>query len=321
MKKKVGLLIIFALLLLNANNACFSASQKQPVKKNLVKIDIESELYQKARIELNKSLYQSYRIIERLSRANKLDEYSWRVYVPSGNSKDEINAYAKDGNLIVLFPVLVDILTDDVSSLAFVIAHEMAHNSLNHIAKMRKYIEQTNIKEKESVAPWNMKAEEMTKENILLSQAIGFWSAYFIYSLQYKDLQKNVNEENDQREQDCLAFSRKLEYEADKTALIYMIKAGFNVNRASRFSAFSKRLPGAGQEPTTHPSAENRIWQINSAIKNLDIEKLKTEGALNFKNSKTLTYEKSLDKKSLRINSKYNSSENVNKPFELLFGK
>ena len=79
MNRKLVLFIVFVFLILGINNAGFAAFGKQIHKDNIVKVDIESELYQKARIELNKSLYQSYRIVERISRANKLDEYSWRV--------------------------------------------------------------------------------------------------------------------------------------------------------------------------------------------------------------------------------------------------
>jgi len=321
MNRKLVLFIVFAFLILGIKNAGFTAFGKQINKDNIVKVDVESELYQRARIELNKSLYQSYRIVERISRANKLDEYSWRVYIPSGAKNDEINAYATEGNLIVLFPVLVDIFSDDVSSLAFVIAHEMAHNYLKHGAKTEKYNEQMNKKAQECQIPVNIEGEEILKDKFLLSQAIGFWSAYFIYNLKMKDFQENVNSESEEIQQDWLAFSRKLEYEADRTAIIYMIKAGFNVNQASRFSTFSKRFHAEGLELTNHPSAENRVWQINSLLKTLDIQKLKKEGEINFKNSKPLTYERSLDKKSLKINSKYGSIDNVNKPFEKLFGK
>ncbi len=321
MKKYAVLLSVFALLTLTANNLSLGISGKQQDIKTPVKIDVESELYQKARIELNKSLYQSYRIVERISRANKLDEFSWRIYIPSGTNNSDINAYAADGNLVVLFPVLVDIFSDDVSSLAFIIAHEMAHNYLKHPAKFKKYEEQIKEKYKEFASPKEMEAEEILKERFLLSEAIGFWSAYFIYTLRTKDFQNDINNEQEYINEDLFGFSRKLEYEADKTALIYLIRAGFDLSKAPRSFELMDRLPEAAYEPTTHPSNQNRIWQIKSLLKALDIQKLKEEGTKNFKNSKPLTYERSLDKKSLKINSKCGSYEDINEPFKKLFGK
>lgn len=321
MKKYAALLSAFVLLAFTANNLSFAVSEKQPTVKNVIKIDIESELYQQARIELNKSLYQSYRIVERISRANNLNDFSWRIYIPSGISNSEINAYAADGNLVVLFPLLVDIFSDDVSSLAFVIAHEMAHNYLKHPAKYKKYEEQTKEEYKEFSCPKEMEAEEILKERFLLSEVIGFWSAYFIYNLRAKDFQNDINNKQEAINEDLFGFSRKLEYEADKTALIYLIRAGFDLNKAPRSFELMDRLPEAAYEPTTHPSNKNRAWQIKSLLKTLDIQKLKAEGQRNFKNSKPLTYERSLDKKSLKINSKFGSYGDVNEPFKKLFGK
>ncbi|MEM8642504.1 MAG: M48 family metallopeptidase [Cyanobacteria bacterium P01_G01_bin.54] len=92
--------------------------------------DTES-VYQQAREELPENLYVLYRIVERIARANDLDNHPWRVVMADDSL---INAYATEVNLIIVHYGLLDQMAGDVSALACVVGHEMAHHTERHIA-------------------------------------------------------------------------------------------------------------------------------------------------------------------------------------------
>ncbi|MGB0563573.1 MAG: M48 family metallopeptidase [Spirulinaceae cyanobacterium] len=92
--------------------------------------DAES-VYQQAREELPENLYVLYRIVERIARANDLDNHPWRVVMADDSL---INAYATEVNLIIVHYGLLDQMAGDVSALACVVGHEMAHHTERHIA-------------------------------------------------------------------------------------------------------------------------------------------------------------------------------------------
>ncbi|WP_072619240.1 M48 family metallopeptidase [Spirulina major] len=94
--------------------------------------DAETEsYYDKAREELPHNLYMLYRIVERIARANDLDNHPWRVVVADDSL---INAYATEVNLVIVHYGLLDQMAGDVSALACVVGHEMAHHTEQHIA-------------------------------------------------------------------------------------------------------------------------------------------------------------------------------------------
>ena len=65
----------------------------------------------------------------------------------------------------------------------------------------------------------------------------------------------------------ALAYSRKHEYEADKTGLIYAARAGYDPKEAPKFWRRMSALGGGGPEfLSTHPSNENRIKELEAAI-------------------------------------------------------
>lgn len=88
-------------------------------------------IYQQAQEELPDHLYILYRVVERIARANDLDGHPWRVVVADDSL---INAYATEVNLIIVHYGLLDQLAGDVSALACVVGHEMAHHTERHIA-------------------------------------------------------------------------------------------------------------------------------------------------------------------------------------------
>ncbi|MEA5417898.1 M48 family metallopeptidase [Spirulina sp. CCNP1310] len=91
----------------------------------------ESSIYDKAREDLSPNLYMLYRIVERIARANGLTNHPWRVVVADDTL---INAYATEVNLVIVHFGLLDQMAGDISALACVVGHEMAHHTERHIA-------------------------------------------------------------------------------------------------------------------------------------------------------------------------------------------
>ncbi|TVQ58753.1 MAG: hypothetical protein EA366_06140 [Spirulina sp. DLM2.Bin59] len=91
----------------------------------------ESSVYDSAREDLPPNLYMLYRIVERIARANGLTNHPWRVVVADDTL---INAYATEVNLVIVHFGLLDQMAGDISALACVVGHEMAHHTERHIA-------------------------------------------------------------------------------------------------------------------------------------------------------------------------------------------
>lgn len=303
-------------------NPCFAVEKVQIAKQKVV-FDIENELYTKAQFDLNKDFYQIYRIVERLSRANKLDEYSWRIVIP-GDKNPQINAFAQQGNTILIKQGLMDVCSGRISVLAGVIGHEMAHEILRHNSRGTKDFENILKNIDEFKKSYAIKTETLVKDTTLLGSAIGSMANYYVQEKNKEEIEE-IKKKIEDLEQEYLSKSRKMEHDADMQGLIYTIKAGFVPEDVSKIENIFQELLGENNDVTTHPTHQNRIWEFNNALKTLDLKKLREEGRKNIAASKTLTYEKSSNvlssQKSIRINSKYASYEDLNKPFRQLFGK
>jgi len=327
--KRFCLVIVLLLLgcLFNTDYSFAVTKKNIPKQKASVSMqaDLESEFYKKAEIQLDRQLYREYRAAERIIRANKLDNYPWVIEIP--NSKDYvINASTSQGNLIVIECGIINTFYDDVSALAFVTAHEMAHEILKHIYHQYRYDQVLNKNYQNDVNSSIENLPDLINKYIILSPIIGSSGAYSLANARIEQEKQALSNKKMENEYDKLAFSRQCEYEADKLGLIMMIKAGFLPDSSVKFFEFLKRMPDTLEEDSTHPARENRIWQIQTTLKNINVAQLKKEGLYNIKHSKPLTYEKSfykerdtLRKKTIVINSKY-ASEEVNEPFKKMFG-
>ncbi len=85
--------------------------------------------YEQARQELPEDLYVLYRIVDRMARANGLDDRAWRVKTAA---EYDSNAFATDANLVAVYNGLMDQLQGDVDALACVVGREMAHHTQKH---------------------------------------------------------------------------------------------------------------------------------------------------------------------------------------------
>ncbi|EKE02705.1 MAG: peptidase M48 Ste24p [uncultured bacterium] len=327
LKRITYVFIAFITFSLCAGDMVF-AVQKAKVTKNEVKQEIsdpETRLYKQAEEDLDRRFYQAYRIVERIARANKLDNYPWRVIIPKTKAYD-INAYTSDANAIILEQGFIDSFYGEISVLAYVIAHEMAHQVHKDVAR--------DSRNEEQLARKLAEIGIIIDPNVVLSNRNLISTDLILQYYLYKKQQEKMEETRIKVKElvyEYLAETRKYEYEADKDGLIYIIKAGFNSKGATRFLEIADRYPQSSDvELSTHPRHENRIWQIENLLKTIDIQKYKAEGNRNIKNSKPLTYQKFYDTeiktknrtiRAIVINSEYGSIDNINKPFEDLFGK
>ena len=312
LKDIVRFIFIIVFCIFSTNTAF--AEQKGPVTKNQ-NIIIENELHAKARIELSNSFYQIYRITERLARANKLDGYSWRIAVSTDKNLTK-NAYVQDKNLIVLSSDFVDAYAGNISALAFVISHEMALKVLKNSAKITKYSEEfkTKIQDVDKLSSEDIN-NNASKCYVLVSRKMATSLGSCMEQMQKEQIENIKNNIS----KDFLDKQRQIESETDKEALIYMTKAGFNPNSAIGVLNFMKSIPQANNEETAASSLSDiRINNISSVLKSLNSSSLRKEGRINIHNSKALTYEKSINGRSIRINSRYNSDEDPEKSFEKL---
>jgi predicted Zn-dependent protease len=328
MKRYFTLILLILTVFFLFNESSFAVEKKSNIQKASVSTNanLETELYKKAEIQLDRQLYREYRIAERIIRANKLDNYPWVIEIP--NSKDYVvNASTSQGNLIIIEGGTMNTFYDDVSALAFVTAHEIAHEILRHayFKSRNDQILDKNLQDEINSAKGDI--PDLINKYIILTPIMGGYGASSVVKASWDQENQKLENKKTENEYDKLAFSRKCEYEADKLALIMIIRAGFLPQNSIRVFEFLKRMPSSIDDAASHPSDENRIVQIESLIKNLDTVQLKKEGSYNIKNSKPLTYERTfykekdtLRKKTIVINSKY-ATEEVNEPFRKMFGK
>ena len=121
--------------------------------------------YDNAKRELGEPYYSMYRIVDRLARANALDQRPWRVKVESAY---DINAFASETNRLSIASGLIDQLAGDSAGLACVMGHEMAHHVHRHIA----------LKLKDAATARQQvigQAEEMARQQMVKEQSRRNW--------------------------------------------------------------------------------------------------------------------------------------------------
>ncbi len=212
--------------------------------------------------------YKVYRIAERLIRANNLDYMNWRIAIRK--SEDEFNAATSEANYIFINTALYDSLYTNDDALAFIIAHEMAHQILGHPQRMaelsyryQKIIKKTSI------------------PNDQLVSSVGTIGAL----VQQKRM---------------LAESRMMEYMADAEGAMLMTRAGFEMDKGMEALNFMNALPHVKTLSDTHPMPEKRIESMRENISAFAPEWV-NEGKFNIMNSDVLNCKKSSDRVSIII--------------------
>ncbi|MDD3150884.1 MAG: M48 family metallopeptidase [Candidatus Gastranaerophilales bacterium] len=324
---------LFLCLIIIIGSFSFAFADDEQLQLQIQKIkaqhlDKETELYKIAHIEMDNDSYKVYRTAERLIRANNLSEYPW-TFIIKYEDDYAIDASTTQGNLININYGLVKTFSDDISMLAFVLAHEMAHEELKHIAKNQRKLVYLKEQLNEAVKRYEQHADNTVKNYNLVQKILGLGLPYHTTE-DLENERKKVEKLQKELDEESYATIRKNEYEADRTALKYMAKAGFETDKATNLFDFLLRFENYDKDEKniTHPTPQNRIWQIERELESLDVAKLNQEGNSSIKNSKPLTYEiltkyvsRRMAQRIVVINSKYGTSQDKNDPFVKLFGK
>lgn len=321
--------------LVGTTSACLALIAASTVSVQAVpaKPKVPAGNYQKAAKELPKDLYTLYRVVERISRANSLDERPWRVLIVP---KYDINAFATDVNLVAMYTGILDQLAGDSSAIACIVGHEMAHSVKRHIAlgeAERKALSERIQKEaEEEVAREVNSANSQVRTNSVVSgilsgvlggtvgnvgsSALQNSSNQRVAAARQK-VQEIVKQKQEELTNKVAETSRKQEFEADESGYTFMAKAGFEPSGCLRAMEVLARTSGS-EFDTTHPAVPKRIEALKQLMARYPASQLASEGKIKINASQPLTYERSNDGVSLRINSRFAGSTS---DVDRLFGK
>ena len=167
-------------------------------------------------------------------KLNYANRFTWKCRIIKNDNV--INAFCAPGGNIYVYTGLIKLL-DNEAQFAGVIGHEMAH------ADQRHSTEQLTVK---YGIDFLIAAILGNNPNNIAQIAAG--------------LASGLGE---------LAYSRKMEYEADKYAVIYLYPTTYD---AASLGDFFVKMQSQANPPeflSTHPSDENRLTKINSEFQSL----------------------------------------------------
>ena len=151
---------------------------------------------------------------------------------------DEINAYADGDTIFFTYGIMRFFENDD--ELAFVMAHEIAHNLMGH---RKAKIE-------------NVKVGYLIGK--MLDEAAGY----------------NAGWAGDSVEMGALAYSQSFEAEADYVGLYIAARAGYNIRKAPNYwRRLSIESPEALYIATTHPTNPERFAMMQKTIQEIAYKK------------------------------------------------
>ena len=286
-----------------------------------------TQFYQKAETELPEEFYVLYRIVDKIARANGLDERPWRVNV---SPEYDINAFATDVNLVVVYAGMFDQLQGDKDAVACVVGHEMAHNAQRHIAVSA--VQRTEIAqrlhedaEKQATAEARDAQDDSTGSHVgggilgalggLVGGIIG-GAASVAGGAVSNEGDRRIARANDRieaiyqaeltkKQEEWAALNRKQEFEADTVGYQYMATAGFDSQGCLRVMDVLNSLPGS-QFDGSHPATPARIEALKQLFAQQPAAALAAAGRSRLAASpQPLTYDISRDGASLRINSRH----------------
>ena len=157
--------------------------------------------YKKFKKDVKEDYYNLYLILDRVLRANNLQNQNWRLALV--NNLEEINASSGSANLIQINTSLYDSLYPDESALAFIISHELAHLILKH--------NQISYENRTEIATLKRKIEILRQAQSVTCLAIAI------------KLSSKVDELYEQE--------RKLENDDDSEEVILKLRASYDIEK------------------------------------------------------------------------------------------
>ncbi len=190
-------------------------------------------------------------MLNRICKANSIDREKIKLHLLR---KDEINAFALPNNHLVIYSGLIAACENE-AELFGVIGHELAHMEKNHV--MNKLIKEVGL-------------------SVLISMSTGNGNSEAI-----KSAIKQISSS---------AYDRKLETEADLTAVDYLEKAGIDpepfANFLYRLADETKNLPSQIYWVSSHPESKERAEKIIEQIKGRSFPKVEAKDSIRFERMK-----------------------------------
>lgn len=153
--------------------------------------------------------------------------------------KQGLNAHA-DGQNVVIYPAMIDFARND-SQLAFVIAHEFAHNIMGHLNAL--------------------------KRNVTIGALLGM-AVDIAATSQGANTDGQFTQIGAQQGQ--LSYSSDFEHEADYVGLYILARAGFKIEDAPMFwREMSLASPDAIYVSTTHPNNPQRTIEMDKTVREI----------------------------------------------------
>ncbi len=181
----------------------------------------------------NDSLVATLNIIKkRICEKNNIIADSIKIHVLR---KSDVNAFALPGNHLVIYTGLIE-KCDNPEELAGVMAHEIAHMELHHVT--RKLLKELGL-------------------SLILSTSSGSAGGEMV-----KQIAKLLSSS---------AYDRNIENEADRYAVLYMIKANIAAEPFAdlmiKLSEDAQNIPDAVYWISTHPDSKERANTIRQQAK------------------------------------------------------
>lgn len=196
-------------------------------------------------------------ILTSICNANSIDRKKIKLHLLR---KDDVNAFALPGNHLVIYSGLINSCENE-SELYGVIGHELAHMEKNHV--MNKLVKEVGL-------------------TVLISMSTGNGNSEAI-----KSAIQQISSS---------AYDRKLETEADLTAVDYLEKAGIDpepfANFLYRLADVNKNLPSQIYWISSHPESKERAEKIIERIKSKNFLKTEKKDSLRFESLKESLKEK-----------------------------
>ncbi len=193
----------------------------------------DAEMVQRVGYSLSLAVKQ---YLTQAGQLSLIDGYNWEYKLVNS---PEANAWCLPGGKIVVYTGILAV-TQDEASLAVVMGHEISHAVLKH---GNEQMSQQLVLQYGGVALSTLIGTKPAETQALFSTVYGIGSSL-----------------------GSLAFSRKMEYEADEEGLYFMAMAKYNPNTAVSFWQRMQAQAGSSAPPeflSTHPSDVNRIDKIN----------------------------------------------------------
>lgn len=176
------------------------------------------------------------RFMDEQGLASLIEQYDWEFRLIED---DRVNAFCMAGGKVGVFTGILPIVKDE-SGLAVVMAHEIAHDILNHSGERMSELLLVRLGGS-TLSQALAQSPAQTREFLMTAYGIGTDVGFL------------------------LPFSRRQELEADRVGLLIMAQAGYDPERAVSFWQTMGSLSGEDgiEFLSTHPVHQKRVEEIN----------------------------------------------------------